>query len=183
MDHDNSHSTAAYGANVPSQPFLQHRPAALQVHYLSSCIWVQVQCPKTTLSVHYSSVFLEVDAAGGRKAAGLHPGRAAVKVPAGYTRFSLREKACLQSVIQSVSHSVSQSISRYWLDASSVSSTEDPVSRKSFTRLPEALVQRLGEVTRCLCVSMAPAYPTCLSPQASLIPGPGLACVLSGSQL
>lgn len=84
MDRDNSDDTAAYGLHVPLQPLLQHRPAALQVHYLSSRILVQVQNPKAALSVHQSSPFLGVDAAGGRKAAGLYPGRAAVKVPAGH---------------------------------------------------------------------------------------------------
>lgn len=84
MDRDNSDDTATYGLHVPSQPLLQHRPAALQVHYLSSRILVQVQNPKAALSVHQSSPFLGVDAAGGRKAAGLYPGRAAVKVPAGH---------------------------------------------------------------------------------------------------
>lgn len=104
LDHSNSDGTAAYGPHVPSQPLLQHRPAALQVYYLSSCIRVQVQHPKATLSVHQSSLFPGVDAAGGRKAAGLYPGRAAVKVPARHTRFSPGEEACLQTRTHARTH-------------------------------------------------------------------------------
>lgn len=85
LDHHDCDQATTHDRDISAQPLSEWGAAALQVHHSLSCILIQAQDPEATLVIDRGSIFPGVDAAGGRKAAGLDPGGTAVKEPAGHT--------------------------------------------------------------------------------------------------
>ena len=93
LDQHNPDGVAAQSPDVTVQPPEEWGAAALQMHHPLGHVLVQAQGPEAALVIDRGSAFPGVDAAGGRKAAGLDPRRAAVKVPARVHSVSLEGRS------------------------------------------------------------------------------------------
>ena len=81
LDQHRHDGVAAHSPDVTAQPLEERGATALQMHHPLGRVLVQAQGPEAALVIDRGSAFPGVNAAGGRKAAGLDPRGAAVKVP------------------------------------------------------------------------------------------------------
>lgn len=81
LDDHNHDGAGTHSPDIPAQPPSEWRATAPQMHPSPSSILSQARSSEATRVVDSRAIFPGVDAAGGRKAAGLDPRGAAVKVP------------------------------------------------------------------------------------------------------
>ena len=93
LDQHDRDGIAAHSLDVTAQPPEEWGATALQMHHPLGRVLVQAQGPEAALVIDRGSTFPGVNAAGGRKAAGLDSRGAAVKVPARAHSVSLEGRS------------------------------------------------------------------------------------------